>query len=74
MGLLGTALGALFNSVISGLFGWMRQRQADENALRADRAEVALSGRAYGEQLRQLANAAQREALSEANPDISDWT
>lgn len=74
MGLLGAAITAVVNGLFNGLFGWLSKRQADENVLRADRAEVALSGKAYGEQIRQLANAAQREALSEAKPDISDWS
>lgn len=61
--------GGFFDS----LFGWLERRRSIEVAIQKDRAEMAVVGMLDAGQRRDAVNKAMKEALSDPNPNMSDW-
>lgn len=71
-------IGTIITAVLVGLGGvmlnWLSKRKAENDALRADRAEGAVRGKIESEAAKNEVNDATQKARHDPDPDMSDWT
>ena len=65
---------SIFGSIIGGLLNFRNKKKAEDDAIKADRAEGVAKAQAESKLSKEAVDKAGRDAQNAVNPDMSDWT